>query len=216
MERGEVVTAIVERCEGEEVGEWLGEDLLVDPVELFFVLLEVVFGVVLFALPMDFTNAKLAIDMTVNGLKVTRKVALNYKKADGTKEFIKFLPTHKYNFKIRIPDSVVFDVSPEQCDYDVAGGTDQITVTSYAYNSAGEKTPVGWTATRYSIDGKDVEDEDKQWFDFDESVLNPDDYDIRKTMLKGWDVFRFHDVEEHLRLVRAVDHGSFVQSSSGK
>ena len=154
--------------------------------------------VVLFALPMDFTNAKLAIDMTVNGLKVTRKVALNYKKADGTKEFIKFLPTHKYNFKIRIPDSVVFDVSPEQCDYDVAGGTDQITVTSYAYNSAGEKTPVGWTATRYSIDGKDVEDEDKQWFDFDESVLNPDDYDIRKTMLKGWDVFRFHDVEEHL------------------
>ncbi len=146
--------------------------------------------VVLFALPMEFTNAKLALHMTINGEQVTRKVALNYKKADGTKEFIKFQPTHKYNFTINIPNSTVFEVSPEEYDYEVAGGTDMITVTSYTYNAWGEKTPVAWTATRYSLDGGTT------WDTFGPELLNPDQYSNLPTLLKGWGVFSTVDVPE--------------------
>ena len=145
--------------------------------------------VVLFALPMEFTNAKLGIRMTIEGMEVTRKVALNYKKADGTKEFITFQPTHKYNFTIEIPESIVFEVDPHLYQYDVNGGTDRIKINSFTYNALGEKTPVAWTATRYSIDGKEIGAEDKEWKTFNASVLTPDQYGILPTMLEGWNVF---------------------------
>ena len=158
--------------------------------------------VVMFALPIEFTHAKLGIKMTINGQDVTRKVALNEKKTvtvtndDNTtttttvKEDIVFLPTHKYNFTIKIPDSTVFEVGEDK-DFDVPGGVAPITVTSYTYNAAGNKVPVAWTATEYSIDGG------KTWSGFGASVLNPDRCGILPTMLKGWDVFSFTDVEGH-------------------
>lgn len=163
--------------------------------------------VVMFALPIVFTNAKLAINMdikeTINGQvvthNVTRKVALNEPVInDGAvvhdengkvvKQDIVFQPTHKYNFTIKIPDSTVFEVEEDK-DFDVPGGIAPITVTSYTYNAEGEKTPLAWTATRYSIDGKAVGAEGKRWNTFNESVLTPDDYGIRTTMLQGWGVF---------------------------
>lgn len=152
--------------------------------------------VVMFALPMEFTHAKLGIKMTIDGQEVTRTIALNYKESvdngDGTSTIVKkdiiFQPTHKYNFKINIPNSTVFEVTPEEYNYEVAGGTDQITVTSYTYNALGEKTPVAWTATRYSIDGGVT------WNSFGPDVLNPDQYDNLPTLLKGWDVFNTVDV----------------------
>lgn len=163
--------------------------------------------VVMFALPVEFTDAKLAINMdikeTINGQvvthNVTRKVALNEPVInDGSvvhdengkvvKQNIVFQPTHKYNFTIKIPDSTVFEVEEDK-DFDVPGGIAPITVTSYTYNANGDKTPLGWTATRYSIDGKEVGAEDKQWFTFNESVLDTDDYGILPTMLQDWEVF---------------------------
>jgi hypothetical protein len=151
--------------------------------------------VVLFALPMEFTHAKLGIKMTIDGLEVTRKVALNYKEevtVNGETTIVKkdivFQPTHKYNFTIEIPESIVFEVNPEEYNYEVAGGTDMITVTSYTYNALGEKTPVAWTATRYSLDGGTT------WNTFGPDVLNPDQYDNLPTMLKGWGVFNTVDV----------------------
>lgn len=151
--------------------------------------------VVLFALPMEFTHAKLGIKMTIDGLEVTRKVALNYKEevtVNGETTIVKkdivFQPTHKYNFTIEIPESIVFEVTPEEYNYEVAGGTDMITVTSYTYNALGEKTPVAWTATRYSLDGGTT------WNTFGPDVLNPDQYDNLPTMLKGWGVFNTVDV----------------------
>ncbi len=152
--------------------------------------------VVMFALPVEFTHAKLGIKMTINGQKVTRKIALNYKETvevDGVPTVVKkdivFQPTHKYNFTIKIPDSTVFDVTPESYDYDVPGGAAPLEVTSYTYNAAGEKTPVAWTATRYSLDGGET------WLDFGPSVLTPDAIGVLPTMLEGWDKFSFTDVE---------------------
>lgn len=147
--------------------------------------------VVMFALPVEFTHAKLGIKMTINGQDVTRKVALNYKETvngETVKKDIVFQPTHKYNFTIKIPESTVFEVEEDK-DFDVPGGIAPITVTSYTYNANGDKTPLGWTATRYSIDGKEVGAEDKQWFTFNESVLDTDDYGILPTMLQDWQVF---------------------------
>ena len=158
--------------------------------------------VVMFALPREFTGAKLAIHMTINGKPVTRKVALNEKKTvtveneDGTtstttvKEDIVFLPTHKYNFTIKIPESTVFEVTPDLINYDVPGGPAAISVNSYTYNAAGEKVPVAWTATKYSIDGGET------WLDFGASVLNPDRCGILPTMLEDWDLFNTVDVPE--------------------
>ncbi len=152
--------------------------------------------VVMFALPVEFTHAKLGIKMTINGQEVTRKIALNYKETvevDGVPTVVKkdivFQPTHKYNFTIKIPDSTVFDVTPESYDYDVPGGAAPLEVTSYTYNAAGEKTPVAWTATRYSLDGGET------WLDFGPSVLTPDAIGVLPTMLEGWDKFSFTDVE---------------------
>ena len=139
--------------------------------------------VVLFALPMEFTNAKLGIRMTIEGMEVTRKVALNYKKADGTKEFITFQPTHKYNFTIEIPESIVFNVDPPIYEYDVNGGTDRITINSFTYNALGEKVPVAWTATQYSLDGGTT------WDTFNDEILEPDELGLRPTLLEGWNVF---------------------------
>ncbi len=164
--------------------------------------------VIMFALPVEFTAAKLAINMdikeTINGQvvthNVTRRVALNEPVLDDSGEVVKdengkvvkqnivFQPTHKYNFTIKIPDSTVFEVEEDK-DFDVPGGIAPITVTSYTYNAEGEKTPLAWTATRYSIDGKAVGAEGKRWNTFNESVLTPDDYGIRPTMLQGWGVF---------------------------
>lgn len=144
--------------------------------------------VVMFALPVEFTNAKLGIKMTINGQEVTRKIALNEKKADGTKEFIVFQPTHKYNFTIKIPDSTVFEVTPDSYNYDVPGGAAPLEVTSYTYNAAGEKTPVAWTATRYSLDGGET------WLPFGPAVLTPDAIGVLPTMLEGWDLFNTVDV----------------------
>lgn len=151
--------------------------------------------VVLFALPMEFTHAKLGIKMTIDGLEVTRKVALNYKEevtVNGETTIVKkdivFQPTHKYNFTIEIPESIVFEVNPPKYEYDVNGGTDMITITSYTYNALGEKTPVAWTATEYSIDGGET------WDDFDSSILEPDELGLRPTLLQGWGVFNTVDV----------------------
>ena len=157
--------------------------------------------VVMFALPVEFTHAKLGIKMTINGQQVTRKIALNEKKTvtvtndDNTtttttvKEDIVFLPTHKYNFTIKIPESTVFEVTPESHEYDIPGGAAPFNVTSYTYNAAGEKTPVAWTATRYSLDGGET------WLDFGPAVLTPDAIGVLPTMLEGWDKFSFTDVE---------------------
>lgn len=157
--------------------------------------------VVMFALPIEFTHAKLGIKMTINGQDVTRKVALNEKKTvtvtndDNTtttttvKEDIVFLPTHKYNFTIKIPESTVFEVDPKNYNYDVPGGAAPLNVTSYTYNAAGEKTPVAWTATRYSLDGGET------WLPFGPAVLNPDAIGVLPTMLERWDKFSFTDVE---------------------
>lgn len=156
--------------------------------------------VVMFALPIEFTHAKLGIKMTINGQQVTRKIALNEKKTvtvtndDNTtttttvKEDIVFLPTHKYNFTIKIPESTVFEVTPESHEYDIPGGAAPFNVTSYTYNAAGEKTPVAWTATRYSLDGGET------WLDFGPSVLTPDAIGVLPTMLEGWDLFNTVDV----------------------
>lgn len=163
--------------------------------------------VVMFALPIVFTNAKLAINMdikeTINGQvvthNVTRKVALNEpiindgavvhdENGKVVKQDIVFQPTHKYNFTINIPNSTVFEVSPPKYEYNVNGGTDMITITSYTYNALGEKTPVAWTATEYSIDGGET------WDDFDSSILEPDELGLRPTLLQGWGVFNTIDV----------------------
>ena len=151
--------------------------------------------VVMFALPVEFTHAKLGIKMTINGQEVTRKIALNYKETvevDGVPTVVKkdivFQPTHKYNFTIKIPDSTVFDVTPESYDYDVPGGAAPLEVTSYTYNAAGEKTPVAWTATRYSLDGGET------WLPFGPAVLTPDAIGVLPTMLEGWDLFNTVDV----------------------
>ena len=163
--------------------------------------------VVMFALPEVFTGAKLAINMIINGQEVTRMVALNEKKTvtvtneDNTtttttvKEDIVFQPTHKYNFTIKIPESTVFEVKEDK-DFDVPGGTAPITVTSYTYDKDGIKTPLAWTATRYSIDGKEVGAEGKQWFTFNENALKRDAYNNLPTLLeevnenvRGWGVF---------------------------
>ena len=158
--------------------------------------------VVMFALPIEFTHAKLGIKMTINGQDVTRKIALNEKKSvtvtneDGTtstttvKEDIVFQPTHKYNFTIKIPESTVFEVTPESHEYDIPGGAAPFNVTSYTYNAIGEKVPVAWTATQYSLDGGE------SWIDFGESVLTPDEYGLLPTMLEGWDLFNTVDVAE--------------------
>lgn len=161
--------------------------------------------VVMFTMPIEFTGAKLAIHMTIDGKKVTRKIALNYKETvtetvnneDGStstitkivKHDIVFQPTHKYNFTIEIPESTVFKVTPESYDYDIPGGAAPLEVTSYTYNAAGEKIPVAWSATKYSIDGGET------WLDFGASVLNTDRCGILPTMLEGWDKFSFTDVE---------------------
>ena len=151
--------------------------------------------VVMFALPVQFTHAKLGIKMTINGQEVTRKIALNYKETvevDGVPTVVKkdivFQPTHKYNFTIKIPDSTVFEVDPKNYDYDVPGGAAPLNVTSYTYNAAGEKTPVAWTATRYSLDGGET------WLDFGPSILTPDAIGVLPTMLEGWDLFNTVDV----------------------
>ena len=156
--------------------------------------------VVMFALPVEFTGAKLAIVMDINGSEVTRKVALNYKDVQTVtgengqtttttvKKDIVFQPTHKYNFTIKIPDSIVFEVTPDSYDYDVPGGAAPLNVTSYTYNALGEKTPVAWTATKYSIDGGET------WLDFGPDVLTPDAIGVLPTMLEGWDVFNTVDV----------------------
>ena len=153
----------------------------------------------LFTLPIEFTNAKLAIKMKVDNGKtdpeewddVTRRVALNYLPEGATqKESIVFIPTHKYNFTIKIPESTVFEVTPDLINYDVPGGPAAISVNSYTYNAAGEKVPVAWTATKYSIDGGET------WLDFGASVLNPDRCGILPTMLEGWDLFNTVDVPE--------------------
>lgn len=151
--------------------------------------------VVMFALPVEFTHAKLGIKMTINGQEVTRKIALNYKETvdvDGVPTVVKkdivFQPTHKYNFTIKIPDSTVFEVDPPIYNYDVPGGAAPLEVTSYTYNAAGEKTPVAWTATRYSLDGGET------WLDFGPSVLTPDAIGVLPTMLEGWDLFNTVDV----------------------
>lgn len=163
--------------------------------------------VVMFALPEVFTGAKLAITMMINGQEVTRMVALNEKKTvtvtneDNTtttttvKEDIVFQPTHKYNFIIKIPESTVFEVKEDK-DFDVPGGIAPITVTSYTYDKDGIKTPLAWTATRYSIDGKAVGAEGKQWFTFNENALKRDAYNNLPTLLeevnenvRGWGVF---------------------------
>ena len=151
--------------------------------------------VVLFALPMEFTHAKLGIKMTIDGKEVTRTIALNYKETvevDGVPTVVKhdivFQPTHKYNFTINIPNSTVFEVSPESFDYDVPGGPAPISVTSYTYNALGEKTPVAWTATRYSLDGGET------WLPFGPAVLTPDAIGVLPTMLEGWDLFNTVDV----------------------
>lgn len=147
--------------------------------------------VVMFALPVEFTGAKLAIVMDINGSEVTRKVALNYKETvngETVKKDIVFQPTHKYNFTIKIPDSIVFEVTPDSYDYDVPGGAAPLNVTSYTYNAAGEKTPVAWTATRYSLDGGET------WLPFGPAVLNPDAIGVLPTMLEGWDLFNTIDV----------------------
>lgn len=152
--------------------------------------------VVMFALPVEFTHAKLGIKMTINGQEVTRKIALNYKETvevDGVPTVVKkdivFQPTHKYNFTIKIPDSTVFEVDPPIYNYDVPGGAAPLEVTSYTYNAAGEKTPVAWTATRYSLDGGET------WLPFGPAVLTPDAIGVLPTMLEGWDKFSFTDVE---------------------
>lgn len=151
--------------------------------------------VVMFALPVEFTHAKLGIKMTINGQKVTRKIALNYKETvevDGVPTVVKkdivFQPTHKYNFTIKIPDSTVFEVDPPIYNYDVPGGAAPLEVTSYTYNAAGEKTPVAWTATRYSLDGGET------WLPFGPAVLTPDAIGVLPTMLEGWDLFNTVDV----------------------
>ena len=153
----------------------------------------------LFTLPIEFTNAKLAIKMKVDNGKtdpeewddVTRRVALNYLPEGATqKESIVFIPTHKYNFTIKIPESTVFDVTPEGYVFDVPGGAAPLNVTSYTYDAAGNKVPVAWTATKYSIDGGET------WLDFGASVLNPDRCGILPTMLEGWDLFNTVDVPE--------------------
>ncbi len=169
--------------------------------------------VVMFALPVEFTGAKLGITMRVDNGEtdpeqwdlVTRRIALKDKTVEG-KPYIVFQPTHKYNFIIKIPNSTVFEVKPKDDNYDVPGsynadGSEVINptlfeVTSYTYNAIGEQTPVAWTATRYSIDGKAVGAEGKQWFTFNEDAIKRDAYNNLPTLLeevnenvRGWGVF---------------------------
>ena len=154
--------------------------------------------VVMFALPVVFTGAKLGITMRVDNGEtdpeqwdlVTRRIALNDKSVEG-KPYIVFQPTHKYNFKINIPNSTVFEVTPDHYGYDISGGPAPISVTSYTYNAVGDKIPVAWTATEYSIDGGE------HWNAFGPTVLQRDQYGILPTMLEDWDIFSFTDVEGH-------------------